>query len=237
LLELMVVICIAGILMALLLPALSQAKEKSRRSVCGQDMHQVIYALNMYGQEDEYQRLPAATDNKGDYHSIELSSATFTNLVVNYLDGVSNVLYCPNLVYATGTMGGYNPAVGFTIGYSYLAAETKSAGAKGPSLDWMGPMKASEVKEVIADANYWSTASSLTMTVAPHTVAGALVATANGATAIPAIATPSPAGSACGAMGAKGGNIGFLSGTVCWRSINSLSQYPASTDGTCFGNW
>jgi type II secretory pathway pseudopilin PulG len=233
----MVVICIAGVLMALLLPALSQAKEKSRRSVCNQDMRQVIFAINMYGQDDPYQRLPAATDNKGDYHSIQLSSVTFTNLVEGYLEGVSNNLYCPNLVYATGTMGGYDPAVGFTIGYSYLAAETKSAGAKGPSLDWIGPMKASEVKEVIADANYWSTSSSLAMTVAPHTVVGALVTRANGVTARAALSTPSPAGSGCGAMGAKGGNIGFLSGSVFWRPINSMSQYPASTDGTCFGNW
>jgi type II secretory pathway pseudopilin PulG len=233
----MVVICIAGVLMALLLPALSQAKEKSRRSVCNQDMRQVIFALIMYGQDDPYGRLPVATDNKGDYHSIRLSSVTFTNLVEDYLDGESNNLYCPNLVYATGTMGGYDPIVGYTIGYSYLAAQTQSAGPKGPSLDWTGPMKASETIEVIADANYWSTTPSLAMTLAPHTAGGPRVAKALVASANAALPMPSPAGSASAAMGAKGGNIGFLSGSVFWRPINSMFQYPASTDGTCLGNW
>jgi prepilin-type N-terminal cleavage/methylation domain-containing protein len=237
LLELMMVVCIAGVLMALLLPALSQAKEKSRRSVCNQDMRQVIFALNLYAESDEYDRLPSATDNKGDYHSIRLSSEMFTNLVEGCLEGESNNLYCPNLVYATGTMGGFDPAVGYTIGYSYLAAKTESAGAKGPSLDWIGPVKASETKEVIADANYWSTTPSQALTLAPHTAGGPLVAKALVASASAIIATPSLAGSASATMGANGGNIGFLSGSVYWRPISSMYQYPASADGTCLGNW
>ena len=234
----MVVICIAGVLMALLLPALSQAKEKSRRSVCNQNMHQVILALTFYGNDDPYNRLPPATDNKGDYHAIRLSSFTFTNIVDNYFDGESNNLYCPNLVYSTGMMGGYDPAIGFTIGYNYLAAEAESAGAKGPSLPWQGPVKASETKLVIADANYWS--ASEAMTLAPHTVCGPLVAKAAVAASLSASATastsPAP-GSSSAAMGGVGGNVGTLPGSVFWRSIRSMSQYPASQDGTALGNW
>src|ERR1035441_10591778 len=49
LLELLVVVAIAGVLMALLLPALSNAKETSRRSVCNQNIRQIILALAMYG--------------------------------------------------------------------------------------------------------------------------------------------------------------------------------------------
>jgi len=232
----MVVICIAGVLMALLLPALSQAKEKSRRSVCNQNMRQIIIALTMYGQ-DSNERLPPATDNKGDYHSIRISNVTFSNLL-EYLESESNNLYCPNLVYATGTMGGYDPATGFTIGYSYLAAETTStAGAKGPSLSWTGPMKATENKVVIADANYWSTTSSQAMTLAPHTSSGALVASAAILAVNSPAATSPTAGSASAAMGAMGGNIGSLNGSVIWRSIRSMAQYPASTDGSASGNW
>jgi len=233
----MAVICIAGVLMALLLPALSQAKEKSRRSVCNQNMRQVIVALTLYGNDDAYNRLPPATDNKGDYHAIRLSSFTFTNLVDN-LEGESNSLYCPNLIYSTGTMGGYDPAIGFTIGYNYLAAEAESAGAKGPNLPWIGPMKASDTKMVIADANYWVTSSSDTMTLAPHTVCGPLVAKATVAVSASATASTSPApGSSSAAMGGVGGNVGTLPGSVSWRSIRSMSQYPASQDGTALGNW
>lgn len=237
----MVVVCIASVLMALLLPALSQAKEKSRRSVCNQNMRQVIFALIFYGDNDENGLLPTATDRKGAYNSIRLPGISFTNLVEGNLGGESNNLYCPNLVYATGTMGGYDLASDtYTIGYSYLAAETHSAGAKGPSFDWTGPVKASETKEVIADANYWSITQSQAMTLAPHTPSGAFVAkaaaTASAATRAAASTSPA-AGSSSAAMGAMGGNIGSLNGSVIWRSIRSMSQYSASTDGTASGNW
>ena len=238
LLELLVVICIAGVLMALLLPALSQAKEKSRRSVCNQNIRQVILGLTMYADADPYERLPLATDIKGGYHSIRLSSVTFSNLVEPYLSGESNSLYCPNLVYDTGTMGGYDPLTDtFTIGYSYLAAQITSAGAKGPSLVWTGPVKATENIEVIADANYWSTTDSQAMTLAPHTLRGSLVASAAIlSTSSPASTSPT-AGSPSTAMGAMGGNIGSLNGSVIWRPIRLMSQYPASTDGSALGNW
>jgi hypothetical protein len=38
-------------------------------------------------------------------------------------------------------------------------------------------------------------------------------------------------------MGAMGGNIGSLDGSVIWRPIRLMSQYPASTDGSALGNW
>ena len=190
----------------------------------------------MYGDADPNGLLPPATDNKGDYHSIRLSNVTFSNLLEN-LDGESNNLYCPNLVYDTGSMGGYDPTLGFTIGYSYLAAETKTAGAKGPSLSWTGPVKATGNKEVIADANYWIPNSSLVMTIAPHTSSGSLVASAAILpTNSPASTSPAP-GFPSAAMGAMGGNIGSLDGSVIWRPILSMAQYPASTDGSALGNW
>lgn len=104
LLELMTVIFISGVLMALLLPALSTAKEKSRRSVCGENERQFVFVLTMYG-ADNNELLPAATDNRGDYHSIVLSSVTFSN-ILDYTYNESNLLYCPNLLQAVGAMGG-----------------------------------------------------------------------------------------------------------------------------------
>jgi prepilin-type N-terminal cleavage/methylation domain-containing protein len=245
LLELVLVIAIAGVLMALLLPALSNAKEKSRRSVCGQNMRQDIMALTMYGNDDKDGLLPSAIDNEGAFHSIRLSDSTFTNLVVTYLADESNSLYCPNLVYAVGKMGGYDPRVGYTIGYNYLAAEALPITPKGPDQGWTGPLKADETGEVIADANYWSTDSSQLMTVAPHAPGGSIVATpAVSSAASPMVnsasACPAP-GATSAAMGAVGGNIGSLNGSVIWQPIHSMRQYPASIelDGSsaAFGNW
>lgn len=52
LIELLVVIAIIAILTAMLFPVFSQAREKSRQSVCASNMKQLMYAVNMYA--DEY---------------------------------------------------------------------------------------------------------------------------------------------------------------------------------------
>src|SRR5271155_2103909 len=82
LVELSVVIAMTAILTALLLPALSSAKEKSRRAVCKSNLHQLYFVLQNYS-DDNADVLPSAADNIGNYHSIRLSDQTFTNLVMN----------------------------------------------------------------------------------------------------------------------------------------------------------
>jgi len=239
LVELMVVICIAGVLMALLLPALSSAKEKSRRSVCNQNIRETLYALTMYADANE-DRLPPSTDNRGEsYHSIVLSDFAFTNIVEN-LGGESNSLYCPNLAYATGMMGGYDPDTGYTIGYSYLAATGIPAIPQGPEpANWTGPLKATETGEVIADANYWKP-SGQPITIAPHTPNGGTVAipmiSVAGSSSTRSVSTSVAPGATSAAMGAVGGNIGSLDSSVIWQPIRAMKKYSASSDGA-LGNW
>ncbi|HZV33994.1 MAG TPA: DUF1559 domain-containing protein, partial [Verrucomicrobiae bacterium] len=51
LLELLVVIAIIAILAALLFPALAKAKDKARQTQCGNDLHQLGLAFNLYHQD------------------------------------------------------------------------------------------------------------------------------------------------------------------------------------------
>ncbi len=60
LVELLVVIAIIGILIAMLLPSINAARESARRTACGNNLHQLITALDIY--ENQMGKYPAGRD-------------------------------------------------------------------------------------------------------------------------------------------------------------------------------
>src|SRR5262245_50990924 len=63
LVEMLVVIAIIGILMALMLPAVQQARESARRMKCGSNLKQIVTAVHSF--ETTFRKLPA--NQYGDY--------------------------------------------------------------------------------------------------------------------------------------------------------------------------
>jgi prepilin-type N-terminal cleavage/methylation domain-containing protein len=237
LLELMVVVAVAGVLSALLLPALSTAKEKSRRCVCKENIRQDLLALEFYadGEANEDGLLPTPADNSGAYHAIRLSDSTFSAFT-NGLSGESNSLYCPNLAFATGQMGGYSSSSGYSIGYSYLATLNVDFNYKGPDPVIL-PQKASDTgtNALLADANYWSLNSSQPLTVAPHSGHGAVVALAV-VSPLPTSATATTTPSLSAAVGGMGGNVGYIDTHVEWRPMSSMTTSSAANDNSAMLN-
>lgn len=226
LIELGIVIAITAILAALILPALASAKERSRRTACKSNQHQFYLACAMYA-DDNNQYLPKAVDNHGYYSTLWVSDPTyqaFTDYAPDY-----RVLYCPNIV--LGSEPRYTESKGYLIGYNYLGnTDPGSALSKGTDFV-VSPRKMTDDGGItlLSDANNWGGQEKLK--VAPHTSSGSFLAAKSSFTR----AAP---GKTSADVGAVGGNVCTLDGSINWKNIGAMHTYQSlGSDPTLLGNW
>ncbi len=96
LVELLVVIAIIAILAAMLLPALSQAKERARRTQCLSNLKQVIVASTMYANDNKEWLPPMDVNGIRGYWPWDLPTVTVNNML-NY-GFQRSILYCPSCI-------------------------------------------------------------------------------------------------------------------------------------------
>jgi len=93
LIELLLVIAIIGILMALLLPALSQAREKTRRVACTSNLNQIYKGIFAFVGDDDLRHLPMA---QGNTNASGAAIGTWDAALTNGGFATAKIFSCPS---------------------------------------------------------------------------------------------------------------------------------------------
>jgi prepilin-type N-terminal cleavage/methylation domain-containing protein len=237
LVELLVTIAIIAVIASLLLPALSGAKERARRTACANNIRQFVIAAQMYAHDND-DFLP-----RGDAFCTAMMTKKGLTNFLRYA-GTVPILDCPNLHdrFLNGTRGSTNgwreQGINVAIGYHYLGGQTGTPWGGymatfpgGSATPWISPQKLSQAAGSVLIADLNSCYDS--MTVAPHTRRGATVLDGNyfqnlsGKLVLPAQA------------GAVGGNAGAVDGSFTWRAMKTMTIHAAGREwnGQPYGWW
>jgi prepilin-type N-terminal cleavage/methylation domain-containing protein len=218
LIELLVVIAIIGLLLAIVLPSLAGAKERSRRVVCQSNLHQFSIGLNAYANSNK-QMLPSGrSEVPDDEHTPVVATKTRKELL-RYV-GHKRLLECPWLGRPFQNTGGwYYPGYGYVLGYNYLGGHQATPWTAPPGYElWKSPQKTTDstMTPTLTDLNAWTPGERRTW--APHGIKGQ----------ISQYGDVGKGGMTSREAGAMGGNSCMTDGSVSWKDISNMKYYQGS---------
>jgi prepilin-type N-terminal cleavage/methylation domain-containing protein len=237
LIELLVVIAIIAILAGLLLPTLASAKEKARRTSCKNSMRQFGLAVHMYG-GDNQDGVPSGAPNPPmpvDDDHLPVISNTTSNLLISYV-GSEKIIHCPSFTEYFQKQHAERPyeerQYGFIVGYNYHGGHTNTPWSPlpGQTATWISPQKLTADPQLVlvSDMNDWSPMYGRTFV--PHGKGGAVLTQGD-------YANENAMGASSAALGALGGNVGLLDGSIAWKNISKMRIYRGSQKWDADGCW
>ena len=229
LVELLTVIAIIAILAGLLLSTLAGAKEKARRTSCLNNIRQLAFAAHLYAYDHDDKLPVGVADSNNEYPPIVPTNTW--RAFVTYA-GSARVVGCPGLP-PPFVLGGYSyPDHGYVLGFMYLGGhELLLDSGLLPARGWQTPMTINEGASLplIAELNTWSPTGG--QTVAPHGPNGVIFLGGDPT-------NPSAAGATPASIGAAGGNVALLDGSVSWRNTRRMTPYQLSlVNNELLGMW
>jgi prepilin-type N-terminal cleavage/methylation domain-containing protein len=145
---------------------------------------------------------------------------------------IAIILLCPNFRF--GSFDPYDPEWGYLIGYNYCGdVNTNGWNYSNPDA-WWSPVKATEnaTNVILTDANMWGDG----LVIVPHRKNGGLYDPSmnNGSSIVESSPyvneTPTQ-------LGAEGGNVGHLDGSVIWVPIKQMKPRYASSYIAYYADW
>ena len=240
LIELLVVIAVIAILMAVMVPVLGRAREKARRVACMGNIRQFIVGIQAYA-GDFRETLPSGlsdANNPQDEHTPILSRAMRTALV--RIIGDERCLSCPWLREPFNQPGGWyyvfeGQDYGYVLGYNYLGGHKGTPWPLvGPATsEWVSPRRSFDrgSMPIVTELNAWSMGEMKTF--APHGPRGAILEGRDST-------NTSREGASSEQIGAVGGHVGCLDGSVSWKHMKDMKIYRGSRlwdESGCFTAW
>lgn len=235
LIELLVVIVVIAVLLAIIIPVIAVAKERARRILCSNHIHQFILGIHVYANNND-DNLPNGRPDIGDEHT-PMISTPIRDALINSI-GSTDPLTCPWLCKPFTEPGGFyygddpdEPELnrGYVIGYNYLGGHDGTPWTPSAT-EWISPQKSTAPPHIllVTELNTWETTKGWTF--APHGKRGPIFEERDSR-------NKSSGGVPSKDIGSAGGNIGFIDGSTEWKHMKDMKVHKSSQLQGCLSAW